>query len=62
MVIGVIFLIISILCLISIFRSFKARNILAAIYSLIAFLVLGWFSVMTIWDVLFGTGGVPVGS
>ena len=61
MVIGVIFLIIAILCFVSIFRSLKRRNLLGAAYSLVVFLVLGWFSIMTIWDVLHG-GGVPVGS
>ncbi|MGV3488845.1 MAG: DUF2759 family protein [Tuberibacillus sp.] len=62
MVIGLIFLVIAILCLVSIFRAFKVRNMFGAVYSLIAFLVLGWFSVMTLYDVIFGSGGVPVGS
>lgn len=62
MVIGVIFLIIAILCLIAIFRAIKTRNFFGAVYSLIAFLVLGWFSVMTLYDIIFQGGGVPVGS
>jgi hypothetical protein len=60
--IGVVFLIIALLCLISIFRALKARNFFGAAYSLLAFLVLSWFSVMTLWDIIFRGGGVPVGS
>ncbi|MFC4617990.1 DUF2759 domain-containing protein [Camelliibacillus cellulosilyticus] len=58
---GIIFLLIAILCLIGIFRSIKRRNLFGAVYAFIAFAVLGWFSVMTIWGVLHGHG-VPVGS
>jgi hypothetical protein len=61
MVIGIIFLIIALLCLAGIVREAKRRNFFGAVYALIAFAVLGWFSVMTIIDVLHG-GGVPVGS
>jgi len=61
MIVGIIFLIIAILCLIAIFREVKRRNFFGAVYALIAFAVLGWFSIMTIWD-SFNGGGVPVGS
>lgn len=60
MVTGVLFLIISLLCLAAIFREAKRRNAFGTVYALIAFAVLGWFSVMTIVNVLNG-GGVPVG-
>ncbi|GGE46795.1 hypothetical protein GCM10011391_27050 [Pullulanibacillus camelliae] len=60
MVIGVIFLIIAILCLLAIFREAKRRNFFGAGYALITCVVLGWFSIMTIIDVLNG-GGVDVG-
>ncbi|HSU80604.1 MAG TPA: DUF2759 domain-containing protein [Candidatus Angelobacter sp.] len=61
MVIGIIFLIIALLCLAGIVREAKRRNFFGAVYAFIAFAVLGWFSIMTIIDVLHG-GGVPVGS
>lgn len=60
MVTGIIFLIIALLCLVAIFREGKRRNVFGAVYALIAFSVLGWFSIMTIINVLNG-GGVPVG-
>jgi len=60
MVIGVIFLIIAVLCLLAIFREGKKHNFFGAGYALIACVVLGWFSIMTLIDVLSG-GGVDVG-
>ncbi|WEG14278.1 DUF2759 family protein [Pullulanibacillus sp. KACC 23026] len=61
MVTGILFLLIALLCLAGIFREAKRRNIFGAVYAFIAFAVLGYFSIMTIIDVLNG-GGVPVGS
>lgn len=60
MVTGSLFLIIALLCLAAIIREAKRRNMFGAIYAFVAFAVLGWFSVMTIVNVLHG-GGVPVG-
>lgn len=60
MVTGILFLFIALLSLFGLFREAKRRNVFGAVYALIAFAVLGYFSVMTIIDVLNG-GGVPVG-
>ncbi len=60
MVVGLLFLIIALLCLAGLYREAKRRNVFGAVYAFVAFAVLGWFSVMTIIDVLHG-GGVPVG-
>ncbi|MFC7393350.1 DUF2759 domain-containing protein [Scopulibacillus cellulosilyticus] len=61
MAVGIIFLLIAILCLYGAIRALKKRNIFGAGYAIISLAVFGWFSVMTIIDVLQG-GGVQVGS
>ncbi|MBM7646360.1 putative membrane protein [Scopulibacillus daqui] len=61
MAVGIIFLLIAILCLIGAIRAFKSRNFFGAGYAVITLAVFGWFSIMTIIDVLNG-GGVQVGS
>nr|WP_239549268.1 DUF2759 domain-containing protein [Scopulibacillus daqui] len=54
-------MLIAILCLIGAIRAFKSRNFFGAGYAVITLAVFGWFSIMTIIDVLNG-GGVQVGS
>lgn len=44
----IIFLLITILAAIGVFRSFKSKNFLATFWSAATFLVFGWFVVMTV--------------
>lgn len=48
MVLGIIFLMVTILSIVSVFRQLKYKNILALGFSAIAALAFGFFSVMTI--------------
>lgn len=50
---GIITLLIAILCVLGLIKSFKNRNYLAVGYAAIASLVFGWFSIMTIINSLF---------
>lgn len=48
MVLGIIFLAVTILAIISIFRQMKHKNILAIIFAGLTVLVFGFFSIMTL--------------
>ncbi len=48
MVLGVIFLLVTILSVVSVFRQIKYKNVLALGFSAIAALAFGFFSIMTI--------------
>ncbi len=61
MVIGILFLLVSLLCLAGAIREISKRNFLGALYAVVTLAVFGWFSVMTILDILHG-GGVQVGA
>lgn len=61
MAIGIMFFLVAILCLIGAIREISKRNFFGAIYAIITLAVFGWFSIMTIIDVLHG-GGVQVGA
>lgn len=53
MVFGIITLLITILCILGLIKSFKNKNFLAVGYAAIAIAVFGWFSIMTIKLALF---------
>ncbi|GGH79730.1 hypothetical protein JOD43_001712 [Pullulanibacillus pueri] len=59
MVVGIIFLLIALLCLLAIIREAKRRNFFGAGYAFICCIVLGWFALYTIIDIMHG-GGVSV--
>ncbi|TCP31145.1 uncharacterized protein DUF2759 [Scopulibacillus darangshiensis] len=61
MAIGIMFLLVAILCLIGAIREISKRNFLGAGYAIVSLAFFGWFSIMTIIDVL-GGGGVQVGA
>lgn len=61
MAIGIMFLLVTILCLFGAISQFKKRNFLGVGYAIVSLAFFGWFSVMTIIDVL-GGGGVQVGA
>ncbi|RKD72978.1 MULTISPECIES: DUF2759 domain-containing protein [Sinobaca] len=48
MAIGITLLIVAILCALAVVREIKRRNFFAVGFAGVAFLVFGWFSVMTI--------------
>lgn len=48
MVLAILFLLIAILCVLAVFREFKAKNLFSLAFAGISSLVFGWFSVMTI--------------
>lgn len=48
MVLGVIFLLVTILSVVSVFRQIKYKNVLALGFSAVAALAFGFFSIMTI--------------
>lgn len=48
MVLGIIFLLVTILSIVSVFRQIKFKNVLALGFSAIAALAFGFFSIMTI--------------
>ncbi len=48
MVLAIIFLLVAIVCVFGVFRSFKNRNFLAIFFSGASVLLFGWFSIMTI--------------
>ncbi|UOQ42527.1 DUF2759 domain-containing protein [Halobacillus salinarum] len=53
MVTGIILLIVSILCVLAVFREFKSKNFFAVLFAGASALVFGWFSIMTIYSNLF---------
>ncbi|MBU9724204.1 MULTISPECIES: DUF2759 domain-containing protein [Bacillaceae] len=53
MVLGIITLLISILAAVGLFRELKKKNFFAVGFAFITVAVFGWFSVMTIWKIIF---------
>ncbi|RWZ60083.1 DUF2759 family protein [Halobacillus fulvus] len=54
MVTGIILLLVTILCVIAVFREIKTKNFFAVFFAAISALMFGWFSIMTIIANLFG--------
>ncbi|SIS36903.1 DUF2759 domain-containing protein [Salimicrobium flavidum] len=54
MVTAILLLLVTILCVMAIFREIKTKNFFAVAFSLVSALVFGWFSVMTIYANIFG--------
>lgn len=58
MALAIIFLLITLLALVAIFRELRRRSMLGFVFALLTVAVFGWFSVMTFIDVFQG-GGAP---
>lgn len=58
MALAIIFMLITLLALVAIFRELRKKNMLGFVFALITLVVFGWFSVMTFIDVFKG-GGAP---
>ncbi|MDQ0254424.1 putative membrane protein [Evansella vedderi] len=61
MELGIITLLISILATIGLFRELKRKNFFAVGYATITVLVFGWFSIMTLYSIIFTSSGGTVG-
>jgi hypothetical protein len=55
---GFIFLVIALFAVAGCIREFKRRNMFGGIYSLLVLACFGWFSVMTIYAAIWGSGAV----
>lgn len=53
---AIIFSLVTLFALAGVIRQFKSRNVLGIAFSLITVAVFGWFSFMTIYSSLFGSG------
>ncbi len=58
MALAIIFLLITLLALVAIFRELRKKNMLGFVFAIITVVVFGWFSIMTFIDVFKG-GGAP---
>lgn len=58
MALAIIFMLVTLLALVSIFRQLRKKQMLGFVFALLAVVVFGWFSVMTFIDV-FNGGGAP---
>ncbi|MCD8508742.1 MAG: DUF2759 domain-containing protein [Bacillus sp. (in: Bacteria)] len=61
MELGIITLLITILSAIGLFKSLKTKNFFAVGYATITVLVFGWFSIMTLYSIIFTSGGGQIG-
>lgn len=58
MALGFIFLVISIFAIVGCIRQFKQKNYFGSGYALLTLLLFGWFSIMSIYADIWGTGAV----
>ncbi|MFC7060622.1 DUF2759 family protein [Halobacillus seohaensis] len=54
MVTAILLLLVTIFCVIAVFREIKTKNFFAVLFAGVSALMFGWFSIMTIYTNLFG--------
>ncbi|WP_413379760.1 DUF2759 domain-containing protein [Alkalihalobacillus sp. 1P02AB] len=59
MFLSITLLIVAVICLIAVFRELRRKNFFAVGFAMISCAVFGWFSIMTIWAILFDGRGAP---
>jgi uncharacterized membrane protein len=56
----IIFALVTLVCLVAVFRELKRKNIFAVGFAGLSALVFGWFTIMTIYSLITGAGpGIP---